>query len=104
MTGGALSSPLPATVPLTASQTDIAATLLAMLGISAAHMPFSHDIFDPAVGRHAWFSEPDVAGIVTPAATSVIGIATGETLSGPEALADGVRAYLQNLYSDLDNR
>ncbi|MBD5307668.1 MAG: LTA synthase family protein [Bacteroides sp.] len=104
MTGGAISSPLPARIPLIASQTDIAATLLAMLGINSGNMTFSHDIFDPTVPRHAWFSEPDVAGIVTPQATSVISIATGETLSGPEELASQVRAYLQTLYSDLDNR
>lgn len=105
MTGGAISSQLPATVPLTASQTDLAATVLAMLDIDPeGALTFSHDIFDPSVRRHAYFSEPDVAGIITPAATSVISIATGETLSGPDTLADQVRAYLQTLYSDLDRR
>lgn len=105
MTGGAIASALPATVGLTAAQPDIAATLIGMLGLKRpADMPFSHDIFDPSVGRSAFFSEPGVVGLVTPRGTAVVNVATGATESGPEPVADAARAYLQTLYDDLDKR
>ncbi|MDE6120384.1 MAG: LTA synthase family protein, partial [Muribaculaceae bacterium] len=102
MTGGAIASPMPQRVNLTASQTDLAATVLAMLG-HESDMPFSHDIFDPSLARSAFFSEPDLAALVAPTDTVVLNLATGEPSPAASPLAPAVKAYLQVLYTDLDS-
>ncbi len=103
LTGGAVVSP-PASIDAICSQTDIAATVLGLLGIDAADFPFSNNILSPGSPGMAFFSEPEFAAIVTANDTAVVSVATGEPLVGEPAAVDAVRAYLQILYSDLQSK
>ncbi len=106
LTGGAVASSAPMTLAMPAAQSDIAATLLGQLCISAKAFPLSHDFLDAAVPQYAFFSEPDFAGIVTSADTVVVSTRKAdEVIMGkPGANADFARAFLQNIYDDLSQR
>lgn len=61
--GGALDGP--ARIDRLGSQNDIAATLLAQLGLDHSAFTFSKDILDPTTPAFAWFAVPDLLGMVT---------------------------------------
>lgn len=103
LTGGALKS-APRRIDAVAAQTDIAATLLALAGISADSFPFSCDIFDPAKPRMAFFTDYEHASIATRDGSATVNLTTDTDLSGTPDRTRTVRAYLQNLYNDLQNR
>ncbi len=95
----------PALASRIASQTDIAATLCALLGLDSGQFAFSNNLFDPARPNYAFFSDPSWYAIVTPQGRSVISVDTHEPL---EAASDSIsalaRAYIQTLYTDLSRR
>lgn len=103
LAGGAIVSP-PVRIENVCAQTDIAATLLGLLDMDASDFTFSNDILKPDVPRMAFFSEPEFASIVTATDTATVSVATGEGLSGGPAAVEAVKAYLQVLYSDLQNK
>ncbi|MCM1021728.1 MAG: sulfatase-like hydrolase/transferase [Muribaculum sp.] len=103
LAGGAITS-APMRVENVSAQTDLAATLLGLLGIDASDFPFSNNALSPGVPHMAFFSEPELASIVTATDTATISVATGETLSGNPETVDAVKAYLQILYNDIQNR
>ncbi|MDE6285537.1 MAG: LTA synthase family protein [Muribaculaceae bacterium] len=81
------------------SQTDIAATLLAQLGIDHSEFRFSRDLcHTDSAAAFAFYSEPDEAALTTPAGTTAMDVATGK-VSGHEALR--LKAYIQELYKYL---
>lgn len=101
LSGGALKARGSSDAP--ASQADIAATLLGMLGLPHGEFTFSHDLFDPDAPRMAYFARPEEAEIITPEGKAAINTVTGATAPGsdPEA-ADMLRAYLQLLQQAFD--
>lgn len=93
-----------------ASQTDLGATLLAMMGIPADTLCYSRNIFDDAVPPVAVFTEPSLIGMVTPSDTLVYNPdACAVVYEGGDAVASGrrnplvysSRAFLRDLYHTL---
>lgn len=106
MAGGALRCP-GTVIDKTGGQTDIAATLLAALGLPAGEFRYSRDLLDPRTPPAAVFSQKDRLCVVTPSDTVVFNLESGEPerLSGPAAASrlDQAKAFLQRLYLDLDS-
>ena len=61
--GGAIKQPL--VVDTYASQIDIAATLLAQLGLPHDEFTFSKNILNPGSPHFAYFTRPDYFGMIT---------------------------------------
>lgn len=99
MTGGALTAK--GTVSTPAAQSDLAATLLAALGLPAGDFPFSRDMFASPAPQLALFSEPDfAAGICADGSMirlQLTGSAPADSSSRP------LQAYLQELYTYLSS-
>ena len=105
MTGGALKRH--GTIDTPASQSDIAATLLGMLGIDHSRFTFSRDIFDPDAPKFAYFARPEQAAMIDTSGYRVIDIYTGNTLekSGrSDSTLTFLKAYLQLLNHDFNRR
>ena len=105
--GGALKSPL--TVEKISNQTDLAATLLHQLGLSADEFRFSKDLLAPQSPAQAFFTFQNGFGWVDPSGISVYDNESNRPLmEQPQAgsdkrLAKG-KALLQTLYDDLGSR
>ena len=98
----------PREVATVGSQTDIAATVLAMLGRGHEDFLYSKDLLDPAAPHFAFFSVPDAMGMVEGDAfiyydNTSKSVVTAEGTT-PEALLPKAKAYLQKLYDDLGAR
>ncbi|MGM9871424.1 MAG: LTA synthase family protein [Muribaculaceae bacterium] len=95
----------PALAGRIASQTDIAATVCALLGLDTAQFAFSQNLFDPARPEYAFFSDASWYAMLTPEGRAVISVDTHRPL---EASSDSVtnlaKAYIQSLYTDLSQR
>lgn len=89
-------------IDATASQTDIAATLLANMGIDAGRFPFSRDILQPDTPKWAFYSTPSYICLSDSASTAHIELAADSLVAGPQAQGHAARAYLQKLYDYLD--
>lgn len=103
--GGALQTRT--TIDAVGSQHDIAATLLALLGLSHADFPFSKDILNPANPHFAFFTFPDAFGFIadSPHYPGVVYDNTkAQIVSGRDSLLRRAQAYLQTLYDDLAQR
>lgn len=103
ITGGALLN-APTRIDAVASQTDIAATLLGILSLPTDDFPFSRNLFDPATPRMAFFSDREHASIATADQVATVNITSETDDEGSPELLRAVRAYLQILYSDLQQR
>lgn len=103
-TGGAVKGPR--VVEEYASQIDIAATLLAQLGIGHDDFDYSKDIFSPAPPRKfAYYTFNDGFGVVD-ASGGAVWDATGDRMvldTNPELLDVG-RTMLQTTYTDIGRR
>jgi len=106
LTGGALQQH--GTCHTVGAQTDIAATLLAMLGIGHEEFTYSKDLLDPQAPHFAFFDFPDAMGMVTDSSLVVYDITTDrvqhEQGKGTADLLTRSKAYLQKLYDDLERR
>lgn len=80
--GGAIEKPL--TVDTYASQTDLAATLLAQLDIPYADFPFSRDIFDASVPKFGYYCFNDGFGVVDACGATIYDCAAGRTVAPDE--------------------
>lgn len=102
LTGGALAR-REIRIDKAAAQTDIAATILAMLGLPADEFRYSRDIFSPSTASSAMFTEPSLVGIVTPTDTMVYNPdAEAVILASPANAAPlGARAFQRSVYSTL---
>lgn len=106
MTGGALA--LRGTQSTIGSQTDIAATLLAALGLDHSDFPFSHNLLNPASPHFAFFADPSYIGMITDSNTLIYNLDTNSptTDSGtaPGSNEQYAKAFLQTLFNDLQSR
>lgn len=104
--GGALATPR-SRVDKPASQTDISATLLSMIGLPHESLRYSRDILSPSTTPVAVFTEPSLIGIVTPSDTLVYNpdadaVIYSSTPSGDTSpLLNSARAFLRDLYATL---
>lgn len=104
MTGGALKKQ--GTDDTFGSQIDIAATLLAQLGLDASAFPFSKNLLNPRSPHFAVFTEPSLIGMATADGEYLVlncdsedvidASASGDTLFGRRT-----RAFLQILYDNI---
>lgn len=106
MIGGAVRHPRH--IDVYGSQHDIAATLLAQLGLSHEAFTFSKDMLNPDAPHFAFFTVPDAFGMVTPDNRLVFdcqadAVAVDEGTAKGKNLLPG-KAYLQKLYDDLAKR
>ena len=87
------------------SQTDIAATLLGMLGLDHSQFEFSHPLFSPAHPGYAFFSGRNAVGIVAQGDTAVVNADTGQPILAPRSavLTTEAKAYLQHIYDTLNS-
>ncbi len=104
--GGAVKEPL--VVDTYASQIDIAATLLAQLGLPHDEFIFSKNIFNPNAPHFGYFTEPTLFGMVTPENQLVFNL-DSNTVQIDEGTEKGAnlekgKAFLQKLYDDLEKR
>lgn len=89
-----------------ASQIDISATLLGMLGIRHDEFIFSKDILDATSPHFAFFSFPDAMGLVTSNGSCIYDNVT-KKCRGTSEYEPQVKAYLQKLYdyiNDIDSK
>lgn len=102
ITGSAL-RPRAKSISTTASQADIAPTLLSMLGIAAPEYEFGTDILDPDAPHYAFFYEPGVIGIKSQEGMALRNTDTDtplkSNLPSSAPLHQGARAYLQTIYN-----
>lgn len=106
ITGGAIDGPRQCAA--IGSQTDIAATLLGMMGIDHGEFLYSKDLLDPAAPHFAFFTFPDAMGLVTDSGSVVFDNTAARLHSATGTATDSMliraKAYLQKLYDDLDKR
>lgn len=106
MVGGAVREPR--RIDTYGSQQDIAATLLAQLGLPHGAFTFSKDLMNPEAPHFAFFTVPDAFGMVTAEGQVIFDNQSSRTVV--EAGVDGRRnleagkAYLQKLYDDIAKR
>lgn len=103
ITGGAVEG-APCRIATMGSQSDIAPTLLSLLGLDDSAFIFGKNLFDPASPHYAWLSEPDWYGLRTARGTTTVAVDGGMLLEGNEADADCAKAFVQLLYDDLNRR
>lgn len=96
--GGALRD-APRQTDAVMAQSDLAGTLLGILGIDHTSLKWSKDVFDPATPQYAFFSEPEWAALLTPGGLQVVDF---NTSAQGDTTAQEVKAYLQTLYDDLE--
>ena len=90
------------------SQQDLAATLLAQLGVSHGEFTFSKDMLHPSSPHFAYFTFPDAFGRLTDSTQVIFDNQAGRPVicEGPDAELDlqKGKAYLQKLYDDIANK
>lgn len=106
MVGGAVSEPR--RIDVYGSQHDLAATLLAQLGLPHGEFAFSKDLLDEESPHFAFFTVSDAFGMVTPENQLIYDCRSGRTAvdegSTPGKNLEPGKAYLQKLYDDLARR
>ena len=90
------------------NQIDIAATLLAQLGLPHDEFTFSKNIMNPASPHFAYFTRPNYFGMIT-ADNQLVYNLDANTVQLDEGTAKGAnlekgKAFLQKLYDDLAKR
>lgn len=91
-----------------ASQTDLAATLLAIVGVSHEVFSWSKDILDGGTAHYAVFAVPDAVGMVREEGALIWDNTSGRTVfsTWPEEQEEQalmtLKAYYQKLYKTVD--
>lgn len=102
--GGALAG-VPLVVDVYASQIDLAATLLAQMGVDHSDFAYSKDIFDPALPKFGYYTFNDGFGVVDAAGAAIWDCTSSAALEASNpALLDVGRTLLQTTYADIGNR
>ena len=107
ITGGALPQEMTGSNATVGCQTDIAATLLALLGYGHEDFPFSKDMLDPAAPHFAFFTFPDAMGLITAKGSIIYDNTTGKTVRAQgdtTMLTRQSQAYLQKLYDYIEEQ
>ncbi len=105
--GGAIAKPC--TIPCIGNQTDLAATLLHQLGLSAEEFRFSKDLMDPQTPQQAFYTFQNGFGWIDESGISVFDNEGNKPLieepqaSSAQRLTKG-KVLLQTLYDDLGSR
>lgn len=104
--GGAVKEPMQ--IDNYGSQIDIAATLLGQLGLPHDEFTFSKNMLNPSSPHFAYFTFPNLFGMVTPDNAVVFdcdanAVVSDEGTHPGENLEKG-KAFLQKLYDDLAKR
>ena len=91
------------------SQHDLAATLLGQLGLPHEPFLFSKDLFDARAPHFAFFTSPDIWGMVTAEQQMVYDNAAQRVVyragsGAAEPFETSGKAYLQELYNDIAKR
>lgn len=90
------------------SQSDLPATLLGTLDIPHRIFRFSKDIFDEGVPQYAFFSFPNLLGLVKPDGTTIYNFTQQTAVfnegNAPEARINQGKAFLQTLMEDMQRR
>ena len=106
MAGGVIEKPR--RIDVYGSQQDLAATLLAQLGLSHSEFLFSKDLMNPCSPHFAFFAMPDGFGMVTPENQLIYDCSSQRTVvdkgSHPGQNLPQGKAYLQKLYDDIASR
>ncbi len=106
LAGGAVKKPLK--IESYGSQQDIAATILAQLGLSHSMFAFSKDMLDSRNPHFAFFTVPDAMGYADADNAMIFDNASGKVVYSRRNAAESntvrVKAYLQKLYDDIDRR
>lgn len=104
--GGAVKQPY--VVDRYCSQVDIAATLLAQLGIDHSEFKFSKNILNPDVNEFAFYDFPNGLGMLSPDGKVAYDCASNRVLveegTGADSLLNQGKAYLQYLYNDIQSK
>lgn len=101
MTGGALQR-IPSRVETIGTQTDIAATLLAMVDIRPNQpFPFSHNLLEAGRKGYAVFSDSGLGTIVTAGDTTVYDFDGKRRVRGSALGEKRIRSFYQQVYSWL---
>ena len=106
-TGGAVAGA--ARIETIASQSDLAATLLGAMGISAEDFVFSRNILSPTAPPFAFYTFSNGFGFIDPSGASAYDNDSNRRLAhspddgGRERISKG-KALLQTLYDDLGNK
>lgn len=101
--GGALACPA-RRIDTIGSQVDLAASLLAMLGLPAEQFSFSKNLFDPDACHFAYFTGQGYIGFADTEGTVIYDLETN-TAQGTvdNCLITRAQAYLQTIYQSLNN-
>ena len=101
-TGGAITAPR--VVATYASQMDLAATLLAQMGIAHTDFPFSRDIFGSAPPRFAYYTFNNGFGVVDADCATVYDCTSAQVISPDSTAAQqsAGKAILQTTYKIID--
>lgn len=89
-----------------ASQTDLAATLLSMMGLRHDEFAFSRDLLDEQLPGSAWIAQPDRVGLITDEGYIIYNIENEKIVEykGSDELTDIklLKSYLQYLYDEVE--
>lgn len=106
LVGGALQGPR--CIDVYGSQHDLAATLLAQLGLDHSAFCFSKDLLNPRSPHFAFFTMPDGLGMITPDNRLIYDCQSSRTVldegTSPGRNLPLGQAYLQKLYDDIAQR
>lgn len=101
--GGALRT-APQRIATYGSQVDIAATLLALVGLDAQQFTFSKNLFDAQAPRFAFFTEPEYMGFITDSTAVIYNLDADRvevSRSNSSHAVQQAKAYLQTIYTTL---
>ncbi len=102
LTGGAFAG-LPQRICTVGSQADIAPTVARLFGLDTTGFVFGHDLLTPGAPHYARVSERDWFGLIDSQGNpTVVTVDDNRVLTGTSA--DGARAFIQLLYSDINRR
>lgn len=104
-TGGAVEGPL--AVEAYASQTDLAATLLAQMGIAHDDFLFSRNIFDPTLPKFGYWCFNEGFGVADADGETVYDCTSGDVLLETDPASprlDWGKTLLQTTYKDISER